>query len=75
MVDAQEFISSPGDRDVPVSRVFTPGMWAELKELMLARGWAGVEQVEALWSSDFAQRKIITAFMKDKALGEKRLAS
>ena len=60
---------------MPVSRVFTPGMWAELKELMLARGWSGVDQVEAAWSNDFAQRKIISSFMKDKALGEKRLAS
>merc|ERR1719331_3531011 len=27
MVDVQEFISSPGERDVAVARVFTPEMW------------------------------------------------
>ena len=75
MVDVQEFISSPGERDVPVARVFTPQMWTELKDLMTQRGWSGVNEVEALWTSDFSQRRIISGFMKDKALGEKRLAS
>ena len=75
MVDVQEFISQPGERDVPVGQVFTAQMWGELKELMRARGWSGVDKVDELWTSDFSQRKIITGFMKDRALGEKRLAS
>ena len=36
-----------GERDVPVSQVFTPAMWAELKALMTAQGWGGVEETEA----------------------------
>jgi hypothetical protein len=48
MVDVQEFISSPGERDVPVKQVFTPAMWADLKQLMAARGWAGLDEVESL---------------------------
>ena len=63
-----------GERDVPVSEVFTPAMWAELKALMTTQGW-DVAATEQLWASDFAGRKIISGFMKDKELGEKRLAS
>jgi hypothetical protein len=75
MVDVQEFISSPGARDVPVGDVFTAAMWTELKAEMAGRGWSGLDEVEARWTTDFSQRKIISGFMKDKALGEKRLAS
>ena len=49
-------------------------MWAELKALMTTQGW-DVAATEQLWASDFAGRKIISGFMKDKELGEKRLAS
>merc|ERR1719238_904688 len=41
---------------------------------MEAQGW-DVEAVDALWRSDFAKRKIISGFMKDAGLGEKRFAS
>lgn len=75
MVDVQEFIASPGDRDVQVSEVFTASMWSELKAEMSERGWSGLDEVEARWTNDFSKRKIISGFMKDKALGEKRLAS
>ena len=75
MEDVQSFIDQPGERDVPVSQVFTPAMWAELKALMAAQGWGGIEQTDAMWQSSFGQRKIIAEFMKDPTLGEKRLAS
>merc|ERR1719424_1160379 len=75
MEGVQSFIDQPGERDVPVSEVFTPAMWAELKTLMTAQGWGGVEQTEAMWLQSFGQRKIIAGFMKDHSLGEKRLAS
>jgi len=75
MDHVQEFIDTPGDRDVPVGDVFTPQRWQELKALMQAEGWAGVEATEQRWLSDFKERKIITGFLKDKLLGEKRLAS
>jgi len=70
----QEFIDSPGEKDVPVSSVFTAEMWAELKALMEAQGWDAAA-VETLWLEDFSQRKIIAGFMKDTSLGEKRFAS
>jgi len=75
MEGVQSFIDQPGERDVPVSEVFTPAMWAELKALMTAQGWGGVEETEAMWQASFGQRKIISGFMKDRSLGEKRLAS
>ena len=103
-------LACAGERDVPVSQVFTPAMWAELKSLMTAQGWGGVEETEAggqhsnpkplkslnsltltltltltlaltltlnqaMWQQSFGQRKIISGFMKDRSLGEKRLAS
>jgi len=75
MEGVQSFIDQPGERDVPVSQVFTPAMWAELKALMRAQGWSGVDETDALWQSSFGQRAIISGFMKDRSLGEKRLAS
>uniref|UniRef100_A0A7S0EEX2 Endonuclease/exonuclease/phosphatase domain-containing protein n=1 Tax=Phaeocystis antarctica TaxID=33657 RepID=A0A7S0EEX2_9EUKA len=75
MEGVQSFIDQPGERDVPVSEVFTPAMWAELKALMTTQGWGGVEETEAMWQASFGQRKIISGFMKDRSLGEKRLAS
>ena len=74
MLDVQEFIESPGEKDVTVSEVFTSEMWAELKALLLAEKW-DADAVEKLWLEDFSKRKIIAGFMKDTRLGEKRFAS
>jgi hypothetical protein len=75
MVAVQQFIDSPGDRDVPVCQVFTPQMFAKLQEAMVAEGWQGVDKVVSLWLTDFSSRKIISGFLKDKDIGSKRLAS
>eukprot|EP00316_Scyphosphaera_apsteinii_P000891 CAMPEP_0119322314 /NCGR_PEP_ID=MMETSP1333-20130426/57818_1 /TAXON_ID=418940 /ORGANISM="Scyphosphaera apsteinii, Strain RCC1455" /LENGTH=537 /DNA_ID=CAMNT_0007329509 /DNA_START=125 /DNA_END=1738 /DNA_ORIENTATION=+ len=75
MQAVEGIIVAAGDFDVPVGTVFTELMWAELKQLMVAQGWKGVEETEKLWLSDYSQRKIIADFMKDKGLGDKRLAS
>ena len=48
MQGVESFIDQPGERDVPVSQVFTPAMWAELKALMTAQGW-DVAATEQLW--------------------------
>ena len=70
----QIFIESPGERDTTVETVFTPAMFEELKALMAAEGW-DVEAVTAQWNSEYKHRKIISGFLKDKAIGAKRLAS
>ena len=48
MQGVESFIEQPGERDVPVSQVFTPAMWAELKALMMTQGW-DVSATEQLW--------------------------
>lgn len=75
MLDVQEFIDSPGARDVSVSDVFTEDMFSSLKASMSEMGWEGIDETTELWNSDFKQRKIVSQFMKDKTLGDKRLAS
>ena len=75
MEDVQRFVDEPGDRDVPVSDVFTESMFGELKASMEAAGWAGLDVVERVWRDDFRHRKIISGFVKDGTLGKKRLAS
>jgi len=75
MEGVQEFIDSPGDRDVEISSVFTPGMYEELSKCMEAEGWMGLSETRAEWEGNYANRKIIAGFMKDKDIGAKRLAS
>mmetsp|Transcript_75501 Transcript_75501/g.125891 ORF Transcript_75501/g.125891 Transcript_75501/m.125891 type:complete len:569 (-) Transcript_75501:750-2456(-) len=75
MEHVQEFVDAPGERDVAVSEVFTPARWLELKALMSSEGWAGLEETQARWQSDLMHRKIISGFLKDSSIGEKRLAS
>ncbi|GBG23847.1 Hypothetical Protein FCC1311_000672 [Hondaea fermentalgiana] len=75
MEDVQRFIEAPGDDDVPVSEVINDGMVGELMELMKAYGWTDLDAVEAKWNDEFRDRKIVSGFLKDKEIGNKRLAS
>lgn len=76
MLGVQEFIDEPGDRDVPVSEVFTPTMMAELSELMSGCGWGdGVAATAEAYANDFSSRPIISGFLQNAELGSKRLAS
>ena len=75
MDDVQRFISDPAERDVEVGSVFTHAMWLELREAMSAAGMGGLDGVEQVWKDDFSKRRIISGFLKDKGIGEKRLAS
>lgn len=73
MNDVEKFIESPGERDIPVSSVFTNDMFNKLEHRMASTcGW---QSVRTYWEEDFKNRKIITEFMKDGLLGSKRLAS
>ena len=75
MQGVEEFIESPHARDIAVDEVFTPAMWNELKASLTALGCTGVEQTDERWQTDISKRRIISGFMKDKSLGDKRLAS
>mmetsp|Transcript_6680 Transcript_6680/g.20216 ORF Transcript_6680/g.20216 Transcript_6680/m.20216 type:complete len:467 (-) Transcript_6680:636-2036(-) len=74
MADVQSFIDTPGDRDVPVHQIFSQQHFDELKQMMSQEGW-DVSGTEARWRDDFKDRRIITEFLKDPSLGDKRLAS
>jgi hypothetical protein len=75
MNGVQEFVSSPGAMDVPVHQVFTEAMAKDLFEEMAKKNVKGLDEVEKRWISEYKDRKIISEFIKDKALGKKRLAS
>lgn len=75
MLDVQDFIDNPGDRDVLVSDVFTEKMFSDLLVSMNEVGWEGTTETADLWNSDFKKRRIVSQFMKDKTLGDKRMAS
>ena len=75
MDKVQQFISSPGDKDIAVEKVFTPKMFEDLKVQMQHNGWDGIEETAKRWEAEFRGRKIVSGFMKDKVLGKKRLAS
>eukprot|EP00965_Chrysotila_dentata_P205927 6183241-Pleurochrysis_carterae.AAC.3 len=42
---------------------------------MEKEGWPGVAETESMWKDDLSQRRIVSGFMKDKTIGDKRLAS
>jgi len=73
MLNIEKFLEEPGDKDVPVSKVFTEEMFAKLDETMTkVAGW---KSVKTYWDNDFKNRTIVSQFMKDTRLGSKRLAS
>ena len=74
MQQVEAFVESPGAADVEVGAVFTPAMYAELDALMTEQGWDHAEEAAAAYA-ELAKRKIISGFLKDKELGNKRLMS
>lgn len=73
MLKVEQFLEAPGDKDVLVPHVFTNKMFDELDKRLT--GTADWKSVRSYWDDDFSKRKIIDGFMKDEALGSKRLAS
>ena len=77
MEGVQKFVAAPGADDVAVSAVFTEAMMAGLEAAMLGAGIdaAAVKDTRAYWASDLKDRKIMSGFLKDDAMGAKRLCS
>lgn len=75
MEGVQAFIDSPGAHDVAVKELFSEAMFADLCKLLTEHGIAGVEGTRSLWESDYSKRLIVSGFLKDKDIGDKRLAS
>eukprot|EP01104_Vermistella_antarctica_P012747 TRINITY_DN374_c0_g2_i1.p1 TRINITY_DN374_c0_g2~~TRINITY_DN374_c0_g2_i1.p1 ORF type:complete len:590 (-),score=204.69 TRINITY_DN374_c0_g2_i1:306-2075(-) len=68
-------MDSPGAIDVPVGAVFDRVKALALAEEMKKAGWEGVDEVMTIYDKDMSLRRIISGFLKDKSLGDKRLAS
>lgn len=75
MNDVQKFVDSPGDRDFSVKDILTDQMFSELKSEMAQHGFPGLDELERRWYNDYRQRQAISGFLKDKAIGSKRLVS
>jgi len=75
MNDVQHFVDSPGDRDFYVRDVLTDEMFGELMTDMEKHGFPGLDELERRWKEDYRDRLAICGFLKDKAIGSKRLVS
>ena len=76
MIDVENFIEAPGDNDVEINTVFTDEMFTSLEARFTGAGWEEHKvKVRAYWERELRTRKIISGFMKDKSIGNKRLAS
>ena len=61
MVDIENFLENPGDKDLPVSEVFSEDMFGKLDTRLTNVGW---KSVRSYWDSDFKNRKIVSGFLK-----------
>lgn len=62
MVDVQNFLENPGDKDVPVHQVFTESMFTELDTTLTSV--AGWKSVKNYWDEEYKNRKIVSDFLK-----------
>ena len=74
-MQAVEQLVSNTDEDLMVNSIFTESMFLELLEEMKHQNIPNLENVSELWASDFSRRKAVEGFLKDKSIGDKRLAS
>lgn len=75
MNEVQKFIQAPGEKDVAMEDVFTQDMYSQLEQRMEKQGWKDLDKVREHWELQFKDRKIISEFLTDKILGQKRLLS
>jgi hypothetical protein len=65
MVNVEQFLENPQEKDVPVSEVFTEEMFTKLDGQITKVGWTSVR---SYWEKDFKDRKIVSQFMKVNSL-------
>lgn len=75
MADFEAFIDSPGEGDVTVGEIIDDAMFEELVAEMRAHGIEGVDATAEYWHAHIKPRRIVSGFLKDKAIGAKRLCS
>ena len=66
MVNVEQFLENPKEKDVAVSEVFTEDMFTKLDGQLTKVGWTSVRPY---WEKDFKDRKIVSQFMKVNSLG------
>lgn len=67
MVNVEQFLENPKEKDVAVSEVFTEDMFTKLDGQLTKVGWTSVRPY---WEKDFKDRKIVSQFIKVNSLGE-----
>jgi hypothetical protein len=77
MEDVENFILDPGNQDVRVDAVFTDAMFRRVMEKIQKHMNVDAELkfVEDLWEKDYRSRRVVSQFIKDPEIGNKRLAS
>ncbi|GHP04907.1 hypothetical protein PPROV_000365900 [Pycnococcus provasolii] len=79
MKDVQAFVDQPGDGEATVADVFSKDMAKQLadaiKQAKLVDDESLVDGALNAYTSDFAKRRVVSDFLKDKTIGDKRLAS
>ena len=75
MQDVETFVLNPGKEDVAISTVFTDSMLEDLMRDMKRVGWDSLDEVRKVWTKDLRNRRIVSQFLCDDAIGKKRLTS
>jgi hypothetical protein len=74
MLAVENFLGK-AEEDVPVSEIFKEAMFNELIEEIKEQKISDSDELRRLWIDEYSERKIISGFLKDKSIGEKRLTS
>ena len=78
MTDVQVMIDSPEEHDFKVADIITDDMVQELVELLTEHengAQEGADKLLHVWETEYKNRYAIEGFLKDKAIGRKRLIS
>ncbi|KAJ1444397.1 hypothetical protein M885DRAFT_553050 [Pelagophyceae sp. CCMP2097] len=78
MIGVESFVSNPGERDAPVHEIFTDAMEQELLAIMATTAkWdaEAISETHDYWVEHLRNRKIMSGFVQDASLGDKRLLS
>ena len=74
MKGVQDFIDT-GGKELKINQVFTDEMFQELKRELFANDIQHLEDLEMAWRLDYMNRKVVSEFLSDKSIGNKRLIS
>ncbi len=75
MLAIQKHIDQPKTFESKIGQIFTPCMYAELRNELALQGVSGLEKLDVVWTRDLMHRMTISEFLKDRSFGEKRLIS